>query len=248
MYELVLLRHGESLWNRENRFTGWTDVGLTELGVEQAREAGREIRRREIAIDAAFTSVLKRAIATLWLALEEMDRMWVPVVRSWRLNERHYGALQGLYKHEAATEFGEEQVKRWRRGYRDRPPELDPGDPREAVHEPAYAGLAPDLIPRAESLFDTEQRALPFWHDAVVPALRAGRRVLVAAHGNSLRALVRYLDRLSDDEVTRLEIPVGVPLHYQLDGSLKVLHREFLGDPEQVRARAEASARALEGR
>ena len=243
MIDLVLLRHGESTWNRENRFTGWTDVDLTARGVDEARRAGRELKRAGHAFDLAFTSVLKRAIRTLWIVLDEMDLMWIPVCRSWRLNERHYGALQGLDKAQTAARFGEEQVLAWRRSFSTRPPALEPGDERSPRGDPRYATLSGDEVPLTECLRDTVERFLPFWHERLVPELKAGRRVLIAAHGNSLRALVKHLDGMDDDEIVGLNIPTGVPLVYRLDDDLKVLSREYLGDPEEIR-RAAASVAA----
>jgi 2,3-bisphosphoglycerate-dependent phosphoglycerate mutase len=242
MYKIVLLRHGESTWNMENRFTGWTDVDLSEKGVREAHEAGRTLKKEGYAFDLAFTSVLKRAIRTLWIALDEMDRMWIPVVRSWRLNERHYGALQGLNKAETAKKFGEDQVKVWRRSYDTPPPALEPSDERWPGHDPRYHGLDRRALPLTECLKDTVERVLPFWHDAVVPAVRNGRRVLVAAHGNSLRAMVKYLDGISDADIVGLNIPTGIPLVYELDGALKPLRSFYLGDPEAVKKAAEAVA------
>jgi 2,3-bisphosphoglycerate-dependent phosphoglycerate mutase len=240
--QLVLLRHGESDWNRENRFTGWTDVDLSETGLREAHEAGRLLREDGFEFDIAFTSVLRRAIRTLWISLDELDRMWIPVVHSWRLNERHYGALQGLNKAETAARYGDEQVHLWRRSYDIPPPPLPPGDEREAGRDPRYAGLAAAELPRAESLKDTVARFLPAWHEAIVPEIRAGRRVLIAAHGNSLRALVKYLDNISDEEIPGLNIPTGVPLVYELDADLRPLGHHYLGDPEQIRAAVAAVA------
>lgn len=217
---LVLLRHGESTWNRDDRFTGWTDVPLSERGVEQARSAGRALAEAGYAFDVAFTSVLKRAIKTLWLALEEADQMWIPVERSWRLNERHYGALQGLSKHETIEREGKEQVHRWRRSWNVQPPLLTADDERHAGRDRRYAELAPGQVPLGESLADTTHRMLPYWDEAIAPALRAGRRPLVAAHGNSLRALVKHLDGIADDEIPKVEIPVGRPLVYELSADL----------------------------
>jgi 2,3-bisphosphoglycerate-dependent phosphoglycerate mutase len=243
MTKLVLLRHGESQWNLENRFTGWTDVDLTPKGVQEAKEAARLLTEGGFGFDLAFTSVLKRAIRTLWIALDDMDLMWIPVVGSWRLNERHYGDLQGLNKAETAAKFGEAQVKEWRRSYDTPPPPLDPGDPRHAGRDPRYAALAPSELPLAESLKDTVARFLPYWHAAIAPEVRRGRRVLIAAHGNSLRALVKYLDGLSESEIVELNIPTGVPLVYELDGDLRPLGHRYLGDPEAVRKAAESVAR-----
>jgi 2,3-bisphosphoglycerate-dependent phosphoglycerate mutase len=229
MRTLVLLRHGQSTWNAENRFTGWTDVDLTPLGREQAAQAGCLMAAAGIEVDVAFTSVLRRAIRTLWMALDEAGRMWIPQHASWRLNERHYGALQERNKAEAAQEFGEEQVHRWRRSFAERPPALRRGDPRDALHDPRYGTLPPDRVPLAESLEDTVARMLPYWDEAIRPALEEGRRVLVAAHGNSLRALVMHLDGLSREEVVSLEIPVGMPLVYELDDALRPQSRRYLG-------------------
>jgi 2,3-bisphosphoglycerate-dependent phosphoglycerate mutase len=242
MPTLVLLRHGESTWNKENRFTGWTDVDLSETGVGEAHEAGRLLRADGYQFDVAFTSVLKRAIRTLWIALDEMDQMWLPVVNTWRLNERHYGALQGLNKAETASKFGDEQVKVWRRSYDVPPPALTPDDERFPGRDPRYAGLADADVPRCESLKDTVARFLPFWESDIAPALRDGRRVLVAAHGNSLRALVKYLDGISDEEIVGLNIPTGVPLAYDLDDALRPRSSRYLGDPAAIAAAAAAVA------
>ena len=242
MIDLVLLRHGESVWNRENRFTGWTDVDLTAQGMEEARRAGRLLARQGHGFDLACTSLLKRAIRTLWLVLDEMDLMWIPVHRSWRLNERHYGALQGLDKAQTAAEFGDEQVQVWRRSYSTTPPALEPGDDRSPRDDPRYAMLCGDEVPLAESLRDTVDRFLPFWHERLVPELKAGKRVLIAAHGNSLRALVKHLDGMSDDAITGLNIPTGVPLVYHLDDDLNPVSHEYLGDPDEVRRAAESVA------
>jgi 2,3-bisphosphoglycerate-dependent phosphoglycerate mutase len=231
MHRLVLLRHGESDWNRENRFTGWTDVDLSARGVEEAREAGRLLAREGYRFDLAFTSVLKRAIRTLWLVLEEMDLMWLPVQKSWRLNERHYGALQGLNKAETAAKFGEPQVLVWRRSYDTPPPALEPGDPRGESSDPRYAGIE---VPRTECLKDTVARVVPYWESALAPAIASGRRVLVAAHGNSIRALVKYLDRMSDEAIVKEDIPTGIPLVYELDDDLRPLRRSYLGDAGEV--------------
>ncbi len=242
MPTLVLLRHGESTWNKENRFTGWTDVDLSETGLAEAHEAGRLLREEGFRFDVAYTSVLKRAIRTLWIALDELDQMWLPIHNSWRLNERHYGALQGLNKAEMAVKFGEEQVKVWRRSYDVPPPALEPDDERFPGRDPRYAGLAATEIPRCESLKDTVARFLPYWHSDIAPALRDGRRVLVAAHGNSLRALVKYLDGISDEAIVGLNIPTGVPLVYELDAELRPVSHRYLGDPEAVAARMAAVA------
>ncbi|MCZ7566910.1 MAG: 2,3-diphosphoglycerate-dependent phosphoglycerate mutase [Burkholderiales bacterium] len=242
MKRLVLLRHGESVWNRENRFTGWTDVDLTDQGREEARRAGRLLRSERYVFDVAYTSVLKRAIKTLWLALEEMDLMWIPVHNSWRLNERHYGALQGLNKAETAARFGEAQVLAWRRSYAVPPPALAPDDPRSPAHDPRYGALAPDEIPLTECLKDTVSRFLPYWAETIAPAVRAGRRVVIAAHGNSLRALVKYLDGVSDEAIVELNIPTGIPLVYELDDDLKPMRHYYLGDAAAAQAAAQAVA------
>jgi 2,3-bisphosphoglycerate-dependent phosphoglycerate mutase len=240
MIRLVMLRHGESTWNRENRFTGWTDVDLTEQGISEAHQAGRLLREGGYTFDLAHTSVLKRAIRTLWIALDEMDLMWIPVCRSWRLNERHYGALQGLNKKETAEKFGMEQVHIWRRSYDTPPPALDETDERFPGRDPRYAGLNPTELPRTESLKMTLGRVLPYWHEAIVPDLRAGKRVLIVAHGNSMRALVKYLDAIPDDVITELNIPTGIPLVYELDENLRAVNHYYLGDQDAV-ARATAS-------
>jgi len=240
MHRIVFLRHGESVWNRENRFTGWTDVDLSAAGLEEARAAGRLLAAEGFAFDIAYTSVLKRAIRTLWLALEELDCVWLPVEKSWRLNERHYGALQGLDKAETAAKFGEAQVLAWRRSYDTPPPALAPGDARDAAADPRYAGLARAQVPLTECLKDTVARVLPCWNDVIAPAVRAGRRVLVAAHGNSLRALVKHLDRVSDTDIVGPNIPTGVPLLYELDAQLRPLGRRYLGDAEEVARRVAA--------
>ncbi len=242
MIELALLRHGESVWNRENRFTGWTDVDLTARGAEEARRAGRLLAEAGHSFDVAYTSLLKRAIRTLWIVLDEMDLMWIPVHRSWRLNERHYGALQGLDKAQTAAKFGDAQVLAWRRSYTTPPPALDPGDDRNPRRDARYAALAGDELPVTECLRDTVERFLPFWHERLVPELRAGRRVLIAAHGNTLRALVKHLDGVSDDEIVGLNIPTGVPLVYRLDDDMNAVSREFLGDPDEVRRAVESVA------
>ena len=234
MHKLVLLRHGESGWNRENRFTGWTDVDLSAQGVEEARAAGRLLRTEGFSFDTAFTSVLKRAIRTLHLALEELDLLWIPVEKHWRLNERHYGALQGLNKAETAAKFGEARVLAWRRSYDTPPPALEPGDARDAAGDPRYAGGA---VPRTECLKDTVARVIPYWDGSIAPAVRAGRRVLVAAHGNSLRALVKFLDGISDEQIVSENIPTGIPLVYELDAGLRPLRHRYLGDQAEVAKR-----------
>ena len=241
-HRLVLLRHGESTWNKENRFTGWTDVGLTEKGADEAVAAGRLLSSDGYVFDVAYTSVLRRAIKTLWLALERLDQMWIPVHLDWRLNARHYGALQGLNKAEMAAKYGEEQVLRWRRSYDEPPPPLDLTDERHPRHDARYAGMAHDELPRAESLKDTVARFLPYWHEIIAPSIRAGKRVLIAAHGNSLRALVKHLDGVSEREIVGLNIPTGIPLVYELDGDLAPVRHYYLGDPEAVRRAAEAVA------
>lgn len=242
MHKLVLLRHGQSTWNLENRFTGWTDVGLTPQGVEEATEAGRLLREEGYRFDIAYTSVLKRAIKTLWLALEEMDLMWIPVVRDWRLNERHYGALQGLNKAETAEKHGEEQVKIWRRSYDIPPPVLEDDDERFPGRDPRYAGLDDAELPRSECLKDTVERFLPAWEEVIAPDIRSGAKVLICAHGNSLRALVKYLDDVSDEDILGLNIPTGIPLVYELDDDLKPLKHYYLGDPEAAARAAQAVA------
>lgn len=241
-YRVVLLRHGESTWNRENRFTGWTDVDLSETGVAEAHEGGRLLREAGFTFDLAYTSVLKRAIRTLWIALDELDLMWIPVLNSWRLNERHYGALQGLNKAEMAVKFGEDQVRVWRRSYDTPPPALEATDERFPGRDPRYAGLADADLPRCESLKDTVARFLPCWHATIAPSILDGRQVLIAAHGNSLRALVKYLDGVSDEEIVGLNIPTGVPLVYELDAELRPVRHEYLGDPERVQAAMAAVA------
>ena len=242
MFSLVLLRHGESIWNRENLFTGWTDVDLSEKGVAEAREAGRLLTAEGYVFDVAYTSVLKRAIRTLWIVLDEMDLMWIPVHRSWRLNERHYGALQGLNKAETAEKYGQEQVMLWRRSYAVAPPALTPEDERHPGRDPRYRSLGEGELPRTESLKDTVGRFLPCWHEEIAPAVQSGRRVLVSAHGNSLRALVKYLDDVSDQDIVRLNIPTGIPLVYELDERLRPLRHFYLGDPEAARRAASAVA------
>ncbi len=246
MFKLVLLRHGESQWNLENRFTGWTDVDLTEKGRQEARAAGELLRNEGYAFDIAYASVLKRAIRTLWIALDAMDRMWLPVVHSWRLNERHYGALQGLNKAETAARFGEQQVLIWRRAYAVAPDALTPDDPRWAGRDPRYKHLQPHEIPATECLSDTVARVLPFWKDSISPAISRGRRVVVAAHGNSLRALIKYLDNVSDDDIVGLNIPTARPLVYELDAELRPIRHYYLGDADEI-ARATAAV-AAQGR
>lgn len=239
-HKLVLLRHGESDWNRENRFTGWTDVDLSARGLEEARAAGRLLREQQYGFDHCFTSVLKRAIRTLWLALDEMDLMWLAVDKSWRLNERHYGALQGLNKAETAAKFGDQQVLAWRRSYDTPPPALDRSDPRNPAADPRYAHLPAGDAPLSECLADTVARVMPYWNGAIAPAIRAGERVLVAAHGNSLRALVKYLDQMSDTDIVGLNIPTGIPLVYELDSALRPLRHYYLGDQDEVARRVSA--------
>ncbi|MBI5074589.1 MAG: 2,3-diphosphoglycerate-dependent phosphoglycerate mutase [Nitrospirae bacterium] len=234
MTKLVLLRHGESVWNRENRFTGWTDVDLSGKGREEARQAGRVLKAEGLVFDMAFTSVLKRAVKTLWLVLDEMDLVWIPVKNSWRLNERYYGALQGLNKSEMAAKFGEEQVRIWRRSYDVMPPALERSDSRYPGNDPRYAGLAEKDIPLAESLKSTVERFAPYWQEAIVPEIASGKRVLIAAHGNSLRALVKYLDNIPDNEIVGMNIPTGIPLVYELDDMLRPIRRYYLGDQEEI--------------
>jgi len=240
--KLVLVRHGESAWNKENRFTGWTDVDLSDKGREEARDAGKVLREGGYTFDVAYTSVLKRAIHTLWTVLDELDLAWIPVHRSWRLNERHYGALQGLDKAETAAKFGEGQVKIWRRSYDIRPPELTPVDERFPGRDRRYASLSQSELPLTECLKDTVARFLPAWHEHIAPAIQRGERVLIAAHGNSLRALVKYLDNVSETDIVELNIPTGMPLVYELDDDLKPLNRYYLGDPEKVKAAMDAVA------
>jgi 2,3-bisphosphoglycerate-dependent phosphoglycerate mutase len=239
MYKLVLLRHGESTWNKENRFTGWTDVDLSERGREEAAEAGRLLREGGYVFDQAYVSVLKRAIRTLWIALDQLDQMWIPVEKNWRLNERHYGALQGLNKAETSAKHGEDQVKIWRRSYDIPPPPLTADDERHPSRDPRYANLTASELPLTESLKDTVARFLPFWHGTIAPAVASGKRVLVAAHGNSIRALVKYLDNMSDNDIVGLDIPTGIPLVYELDANLKPIRHYYLGDPAKAAAAAE---------
>ena len=242
MHKLVLVRHGESTWNKENRFSGWTDVDLSEKGVEEAHEAGRTLRKEGYVFDVAYTSVLKRAIRTLWIILDELDQMWITVHNSWRLNERHYGALQGLNKAEMAAKYGEEQVLVWRRSYDVRPPRLELSDERYPGLDPRYANMSRSEIPQCESLKDTVDRFLPYWHDPLAPTIKSGKRVLIAAHGNSLRALVKYLDNLSDTDVVNLNIPTGIPLVYELSEDLKPIRHYYLGDEEKIRKAIESVA------
>ena len=242
MYKVVLLRHGESEWNLANRFTGWTDVDLTPKGVEEAGAAGQLLQDGGYVFDVAHTSVLKRAIRTLWITLQTMDLMWIPVKISWRLNERHYGALQGLNKAETAKKFGADQVQIWRRSYSTPPPALEPDDQRFPGRDPRYANLTKDVLPLAEALDHTVKRFLPYWHDSIVPDIKAGKRVVIAAHGNSLRALVKHLDNVSEDDIVGLNIPTGIPLVYELDEELQAIKSYYLGDPEVAKKAAEAVA------
>ena len=242
MHKIVLLRHGESQWNKENRFTGWTDVELSEKGVEEAHEGGRWLKKEGFTFDVAYTSVLKRAIHTLWITLDELDLAWIPVHRTWRLNERHYGALQGLNKAETAAKYGDEQVKIWRRSYDVPPPALEKNDARYPGNEPRYQQLDAQAMPLTECLKDTVVRFLPYWVDTIAPQVKAGKKVLIAAHGNSLRALVKYLDNVSDEEIVNLNIPTGVPLVYELDEHLRPIRHYYLGDPEAIKKAQEAVA------
>jgi 2,3-bisphosphoglycerate-dependent phosphoglycerate mutase len=246
MIKIVLLRHGQSTWNLENRFTGWTDVDLSEQGVKEAHEGGRLLREAGFIFDMAFTSVLKRAIRTLWIAMDELDQMYIPVENAWQLNERHYGSLQGLNKSEMAEKFGKEQVLVWRRSYNVPPPPRDLTDTRHPRLDPRYAGVDPAVLPACESLELTLQRVLPYWESTIVPRLKKGEKLLVAAHGNSLRALVKHLDHIPDDEIVELNIPTGIPLVYELDDDLKPLAHYYLGDPEKAKAAAEAVAKQAE--
>jgi 2,3-bisphosphoglycerate-dependent phosphoglycerate mutase len=242
MYKLVLVRHGESVWNKENLFTGWTDVDLSEKGLQEAKEGGGTLKKEGYTFDVAFTSVLKRAIRTLWLILDEMDLMWIPVLRNWRLNERHYGALQGLNKAETAAKYGEDQVKIWRRSYDIPPPALEESDSRNPRNDRRYQGLKKEEVPLTECLKDTVARFMPAWHEQIAPAVKSGKRVIVAAHGNSLRALVKFLDNISDNDIVGLNIPTGMPLVYELDDNLRPIRHYYLGDPEKVKAAMEAVA------
>jgi len=235
MTKLVLLRHGESDWNKQNRFTGWKDVDLSEKGVGEAQKAGQVLKEQGFTFDVAFTSLLKRAIRTLWLTLDDMDLMWIPVHRSWRLNERHYGALQGLNKAETAQKYGDDQVLVWRRSYDTPPPALEKSNPHYPGNDPRYGDLSETELPLTECLKDTVARFLPYWHGTIVPTIQSGKRVIIAAHGNSLRALVKYLDEVSEEEIVKLNVPTGMPLVYELDSALKPIKHYYLGDPEQVK-------------
>ncbi|AMP01931.1 2,3-bisphosphoglycerate-dependent phosphoglycerate mutase [Collimonas arenae] len=242
MYKIVLMRHGESTWNLANRFTGWVDVDLTEKGVAEAKQAGNLLKQAGFTFDLAYTSVLKRAIRTLWGTLDEMDLMWLPVKHSWRLNERHYGALQGLNKAETAAKYGDEQVMAWRRSYDTPPLPLEPSDPRTSYNDPRYAGLKREEIPLTECLKDTVARVLPFWNDEIAPAIRSGKRIIISAHGNSLRAMIKMLDGISDDDIVGLNIPNGQPLVYELDANLKPIKSYYLGDQAAIEAAMNAVA------
>lgn len=242
MKKIVLLRHGESTWNQENRFTGWTDVDLSEKGLQEAKKAGEVLKKEGFVFDLAYTSVLKRAIRTLWITLDQMDLMWIPVYNSWRLNERHYGALQGLNKSETAAKYGEEQVLIWRRSYDIAPMALEKNDPRFPEFDPRYQGLKPKELPLTECLKDTVARFLPYWHRTIAPVVKSGKRVIIAAHGNSLRALVKYLDNISDEKIVGLNIPTGLPLVYELEDNLKPIKSYYLGDPQEVKKAMDAVA------
>jgi 2,3-bisphosphoglycerate-dependent phosphoglycerate mutase len=242
MYKLVLIRHGESEWNKANLFTGWTDVDLSEKGRAEAKSAGQLLKEGGYTFDIAYTSVLKRAIRTLWIVLDEMDLMWIPVVRDWRLNERHYGALQGLNKAETAAKYGDEQVKIWRRSYDTQPPALEPSDSRFPGHDPRYAMLSDEELPKTECLKDTVARFLPAWHTVIAPKIKEGKKVVITAHGNSLRALIKYLDGVSEDEIIALNVPTGVPLVYELDADLKPIKHYYLGDQEAIQKAMDAVA------
>jgi len=248
MSKIVLLRHGESVWNKENKFAGWTDVGLSEKGTEEAKESGRSLKKEGYVFDVAFTSVLSRAIKTLWLVLDELDLMWIPIHHNWRLNERHYGALQGLNKAETAEKYGMEQTQIWRRSYDTPPPALTRDDPRWPGNDPRYADLKPEEIPLTECLKDTVARFLPYWHQTIVPAIKSGKRVLIAAHGNSLRALIKYLDQISDEQIVSMNIPTGIPLVYELDEKLTPIRNFYLGDPKKIQAAIQAVANQLKGK
>jgi len=242
MYKLVLLRHGESEWNKENRFTGWTDVDLSKKGIQEAKDAANQLKKEGYTFDIAFTSVLKRGIRTLWIVLDEMDLMWVPVHRAWRLNERHYGDLQGLYKAKLAAEVGEEQVLIWRRSYDVPPPALKTSDPRYPGNDIRYEELTADEIPLSECLKDTVERVLPYWHEKIAPTIKTGKKVLISAHGNSLRALVKYLDNVPEEEIIKLNIPTGIPLIYELDDELKPINHYYLADAEKIEEAIQAVA------
>ena len=242
MYKLVLIRHGESTWNKENRFTGWTDVDLSEKGLQEAKDGGALLKKEGYSFDIAYTSVLKRAIRTLWNVMDQMDLMWIPVVRDWRLNERHYGSLQGLNKSEIAAKYGEDQVKIWRRSYDVPPPPLEAKDPRSPAFDPRYKNLKPSEVPLTECLKDTVARVLPFWNDTIAPAIKSGKKVLIAAHGNSLRAMVKFLDNVPEKDIVELNIPTGMPLVYELDKDLKPIKSYYLGNPEKIKAAMEAVA------
>jgi 2,3-bisphosphoglycerate-dependent phosphoglycerate mutase len=243
MIKLVLLRHGESIWNLENRFTGWTDVGLSEKGIREAHEAAKWLKKEGFSFDLAYTSVLKRAIQTLWIVLDDLDLAWIPVERNWRLNERHYGALQGLNKLEIVKKYGSEQVLLWRRSYDVQPPALDSDDGRSPAKDPRYKELKPEEIPLTECLKDTVNRFLPYWHEEITPTLKKGNKVIIAAHGNSLRALVKYLDKISDEEIVKLNIPTGIPLIYELDDELRPIRNYYLGDPEIIKKAIDSVAK-----
>lgn len=242
MYKLVLIRHGESEWNKSNLFTGWTDVDLTEKGSQEATNAGKLLKEEGFTFDVAYTSVLKRAIRTLWIVMDQMDLMWIPVLREWRLNERHYGALQGLNKAETAAKYGDEQVKIWRRSYDTRPPALEEGDARYPGHDPRYANLSKDELPLTECLKDTVARFLPLWNDVIAPDVKSGKKVVIVAHGNSLRALVKHLDNISESEIVGLNIPTGVPLVYELDEELRPINHYYLGDQDAIKKAMDAVA------
>ena len=242
MYKVVLLRHGESTWNKENKFTGWTDVDLSEKGLKEATEAGKLLKKEGYTFDLAYTSVLKRAIRTLWITQDEMDLMWIPVIRNWRLNERHYGTLQGLNKAETAEKYGDEQVKIWRRSYSTQPPALEKTDERYPGSDPRYADLTESELPLTECLKDTVARFVPYWEGTIAPSIKEGKKVIIAAHGNSLRALVKYLDNISEDEIVGLNIPTGIPLVYELDENLNSVKSYYLGDPEEIAKAAAAVA------
>jgi len=242
MYKVVLLRHGESTWNKENKFTGWTDVDLSEKGFVEAKKSGEVLKKEGFTFEIAFTSVLKRAIRTLWITLDELDLMWIPVIRNWRLNERHYGALQGLNKAETAQKYGEQQIKIWRRSYDTQPPALEITDERYPGNDPRYKELTEDELPLTECLKDTVTRFMPYWEETIAPTINSGKKVLIAAHGNSLRALVKYLDNVSEEEIVGLNIPTGIPLIYELDDELKPIKHYYLGDPDEIAKAAAAVA------